>query len=273
MPAPAKVAYGQHMPRYRALATLATAALAGAVLATTSGCVIRWNTLEDGLRQTGAVTEVHISGGAGDVTVIGDDTVGVDARRRVRYAGAAPGQTMSVSGSVLSLQTSCGNMCGVSYQVHVGRGVKVTGSNSSGNLTLRGVSDVDVTVTSGNIRVETATGAVTVHSTSGDVDLLDIDGDVDASVTSGNIDATNLRGAQATVNATSGDITLTLPGTGDVTARASSGDINVRLPDRCCRVSASASSGDAHIEVGTDQQSSHLVDLHTGSGDITVRAA
>ena len=65
---------------------------------------------------------------------------------------------MSVSGATLTVNTDCGNRCTASYEVHVAKGVRVTGNNDSGNVTLSGVSDVDIRVDSGDLEVDGATG-------------------------------------------------------------------------------------------------------------------
>jgi hypothetical protein len=252
-------------------AGLAAIVLTGLALAATACDMIRWNTLEDGLRQTDSVTEVTITGGSGNVTVIGDNTVGVDVRRMVRYANSTPGQTMSVSGSTLHVDTDCGNRCSASYEVHVARGVKVTGRNDSGNLTLRGVSDVDVEVDSGNIRVDAATGTVTVKADSGNLDLRDIAGVVRATVSSGNIEVADVRSETISLESDSGNIDASLPGTANLTARADSGEITVRVPDNCCRITANADSGEENLSVAQNPSSRYLLDLSTGSGNITVR--
>ena len=62
-------------------AILLTGGLGAAILLAAAGCGPAVNTLSDGLVQDDPVTEVHITGGSGDVTVLGDSTKGVDVRR------------------------------------------------------------------------------------------------------------------------------------------------------------------------------------------------
>jgi len=249
------------------LAVLGTLALASA-----AACGLETNRLEDGEQLPDRVTEVRISGGSGDVTLSADDTVsGVDIRRSVRYVREVPGKTTRVEQGVLHLSTECGNQCSVSYEVRTPRGVKVTGENGSGTIDVRGVSDVDVRVGSGDIRVSDATGAVTARTGSGRIELTNIAGDTTATTSSGDVDGRDLRGARTMIEVASGTITLDLPGTGDVTARTNSGSIEVRVPDRCCRVTAGAESGSETVEVATNPDSPNDLDLHTDSGDITVR--
>ena len=246
------------------------------VMLAASGCDlgIPLNIREDGLREQTAVTEVKVVGDSGDVTVIGDSTVGVDVRRRVRYAnGHEPGQTMSVSGATLTVNTDCGNQCSASYEVHVAKGVRVSGTNASGNVTASGVSDVDIRVDSGTVRVDGATGDVKVEATSGNVELNDIAGTVKANVDSGNITGRGLRATSLFFDAQSGNIDVTAPGAGNVTARAESGNVTIRVPDNCCRVTADADSGNEEVRVAVNPNSPYLVDAKANSGNVTIRAA
>jgi hypothetical protein len=264
--------------------------LAAAALLVAAGCGLVWNTLSDGLVQDTPIAEVRINGGSGDVTVLGDATKGVDVRRTVRYVGdTRPGQTMSVVDGILTVNTSCGNRCRAAYEIHVARGVKVTGKNNSGNVSLSDVSDVDVQVDSGDLTVRRASGSVslsadsgrvqatdvtggaTLSADSGDVTLTGIGGPVRVTVGSGRIEATGLSGDSASLESDSGDIEISLRAPANVTVRADSGRIEVAAPDGCCRVQASASSGTKDIRIATSTTSAYLLDLRTGSGDITVR--
>jgi Putative adhesin len=238
-----------------------------------AGCDLRPNTLEDGLSRPDAISEIRIAGGSGNVTIVGDSTTGVEVRRIARYRTAKPGQTMTVAGGTLNLDTNCGVDCSASYEVRVGRGVRVTGRNDSGNVTMRGVSDVDVQIDSGNIEVDGATGTVTLRADSGNIEMSDVASTVRVTVSSGNIEGRNLRGAQTVLETDSGSIDVSMPGTGDLTASANSGNVQVRLPDRCCRILTSADSGRVDMDVQQDPASTHLVDLKTDSGNIDVRAA
>lgn len=259
------------MVKRLAVLPLIALAVAGVVLA--AGCDYARNTLEDGLSHPDPVSVVNISGDSGNVTVIGDGTTGVEVARVARYADTKPKDSMSVAGGTLNLDTDCGPRCSASYEVHVGRGVRITGSNDSGNMTLRGVSTVDVRVSSGRVTVEDATGFVTVRADSGNVDLSNVAGTVMVTLSSGNIDVRDLRGAQTTLEADSGNIEAAMPGTGNLTARTSSGNITVRLPDGCCRILTSVSSGRTEVDVRQDAQSSHVVDLKADSGNIQIRRA
>jgi hypothetical protein len=254
---------------------LATA-IALCVLGAAAACSpFEYDILTDGLTSDQPVTEVHIKGGSGAVKVLPDSGVkGVNLIRTVRYHGSAPGDTYRLDGSVLSVDTGCGVYCSASYEVRVpprgsGPGVTVTGSNASGDITIRGAGRVDIGVSSGDVEVTDVDQPVTVTSTSGDLTLGDIGGTLVATVTSGDVHGRNLHGGTSTIQVTSGDVTLDLPGTGDVTAHATSGDINVTVPDATCRVHADSRSGDTRVTVAAG--TGHLLDVTTASGDVTVK--
>jgi hypothetical protein len=207
------------------------------VVAGAAGCGPIFNTLNDGVVRDTPMTEVRFSGGSGDVTVLPDDAVkGIDIRRIARYWDEPPRESIEISGGLVRLDADCGPHCTASYEVHAPRGLRVVGDTGSGDVNLRGVSDVDVRVSSGDLSVVDTTGSVRVQ-------------------------------------VSSGDITLDLPGTANVTVEASSGDVEVRLPNGCCRITASTSSGDERIEVSQGSAAAPLVNVHTSSGDISVLPA
>jgi DUF4097 and DUF4098 domain-containing protein YvlB len=196
---------------------------------------------------------------------------------------------MSVTGAVLSVNTSCGLRCNASYEVHVPRGVRVSGQNDSGQVTLSDVSDVDIKLDSGDLAVRNATGSVslstdsgrvtatdvtgsaTVSADSGDVELAGVGGSVKVTVGSGRIGASGLSGGPVTLATESGDVTVALRAPANLTARTDSGEIEVAAPDGCCRVQTDAGSGEEKVRISTNATSTFLLDLRTGSGDITVR--
>ena len=257
---------------------LLVTALALCVLGGAAACnPIDYDTLTDGATKDQPLTEVHIQGGSGDVTVVTDSAVkGVSLIRTVRYHGTKPGDTYHFDGTVLSVDTGCGTYCSASYEVRVpprgtGPGVTVTGSNASGNITLTGAGRIDVSTSSGDLDITDTDGPVTAKTSSGNATLSDIGGNLVLTVTSGDVHGRDLRGATSEIRVTSGNVTLDLPGTGDVTAHSTSGDIEVTVPDGTCRVHAASTSGDTHVNVATG--TAHLLDVTTTSGNITVKPA
>lgn len=267
-------------------------AVAAGVLAAVAltGCG-PFNTFSDEHTDEVAVTEVNLNGGAGSVTVSPGAERSVHVKRTVRYSGdKRPGATDHVDGTVLKLNTDCGLNCSVSYEVTAPSGVKVSGANGSGRLSLSNVSTVSVDVGSGSVVVRGASGAVNVKTGSGTIDLSDVHGAVVtrtgsgtirlraiggtavADTGSGTVQGSGLDG-RTTVHTGSGTITLDLVSAQDVTARSGSGRITVTVPSgQKYRVVASTDSGHTNVGIPTDPSADHVLDLHADSGGVTVQA-
>src|SRR5690348_15187179 len=86
------------------------------------------------------ITDIVLAGDSGDVKI---STAAVDQTtiRRVIRRTTNPGESYRLSGSVLSLDTSCGMNCSVSYEIQTPPGVKVRGNLDSGDVRLTGVAD------------------------------------------------------------------------------------------------------------------------------------
>jgi hypothetical protein len=250
-------------------------ALAGITLAALTGCNDLANSrLDFSATEKAAITEIQISGGDGDVTIRGGGTPGqVTIARVVRYRGDEPGRTYRVTGSELSIDTDCGRVCSVSYEIEVPEGVAVRGENGSGDLRLTGVAEVDVEAGSGGISVTDSSGDVTVGTGSGDIRVRSVAGSLTASAGSGGIDARDVSGGSAQVKTGSGDVTLALDRPADVRGEVGSGNLTVTVPAGRYRVQTSTGSGDANVGVTQDPTAEHLLDLDSGSGDITVTTA
>src|SRR5215469_11714369 len=145
-----------------AAASLLAIAACGAVHPTTI-------TTDDKTEQV-AITDVHISGGSGDITVRPGNHGQVRIHRTIRYAGDAPsGTTFRIEGSTLFLTTNCGRHCGVDYDVQVPEGVTVTGTTDIGATDLRGAT-TDLQAGLGDITVNLfSAGSVTARTLAGDI--------------------------------------------------------------------------------------------------------
>jgi len=219
-----------------------------------------------------AVKEIVIEPGSGDVTVSTGDTQQVDIRRVVRYTGNEPDTTYHINGTVLRIDTECGHLCSIDYEILAPKGVAVRGALGSGNLSLSGVSTVDLKTGSGNVGITEATGAVRVQAGSGDMTITEVAGDLDARTGSGNIDARGLGGALTTARTGSGDVTLSLDKGGAVRTHTGSGNVDVAVPTGSYRIDARTGSGEKTLGVTSSPTGEFLLDLETGSGDITLRA-
>lgn len=101
--------------------------------------------------------------------------------------------------------------------------------DSSGDMRLDKVADVNIRDSSGDIEVGDARGSVSVDDSSGDIDITGASGDVTIeSDSSGDIVATDIEGSVRVVSDSSGDIDATRVGKDFVVERDSSGDIDAR---------------------------------------------
>lgn len=256
----------EHLARRATLLTLAGVASAAAL----AGCTASVPTQLDFSDTEKKVTEIVIASGSGNVAV---RTAGINdtrIKRVVRYHGDEPGRTYRLAGTVLHLDTDCGHDCSVDYDIEAPTGVTVRGEVTSGDLNLTGIATADVTVSSGNVRVNGATGEVRAEASSGDITVTDLKGTVRLVATSGDIKGHGLGGAALSAEATSGDIDLELAKPGPVTARASSGDVSVRVPEGRYQVRTTADSGEQQVSIPHDPASPHILDLSADSGNVTV---
>jgi Putative adhesin len=245
-------------------------ALIAATATTLSGCAgvlgakMTYNDTEKA-----KITDIVLSGGSGDVRIT---TAAVDETtiQRIIRRTTNPGESYHLSGSVLSLDTSCGLNCSVSYQIQTPPGVKVRGALDSGDIQLAGVADTDVQVSSGDMLITDATGPVKVRATSGDIQVLRAHGTVSAVATSGDIRAIDPAGA-VTIRATSGDVEVRLAAPNSVTADVTSGDIDISVPEGSYNIIDRTRSGDTSLNgLTSDPSSKNVLDLKASSGDVNV---
>ena len=218
------------------------------------------------------ITEIAVSGRSGDV-IVTTAAVQQTTIKRVVRGSSNPGESYRMTGTTLTLDTSCGPDCQVSYEIQAPAGVAVRGKLSSGDIALTGVGVTDMQLTSGNVSVHDATGAVRVHATSGDIDVINATGAVTAEATSGNVRAMNVGGA-VDARSTSGDVDVKLTGVNSVHAQATSGNVHVILPQGSYKISADTGSGNANVHgLTSDPAAKNVIDVRTGSGDVEVDTA
>jgi hypothetical protein len=254
------------------------------------GCGVIRHQFRDESTQPVAVTEIHVDTGSGSVKVRPGEAGSVHVKRHVRYSGNRPGDTSHVDGTVLKL-TGCARNCTVDYDITAPPGVRITGGTGSGDIDVANVATVSVKVGSGDVRVHHATGGVTAEAGSGDLELGDVQGSVAARTGSGNVKLSAVSGSaiaetgsgdvtaaglhgSTTAHAGSGNVVIVLSDAQDVAVRTDSGDLKVTVPaGQRFRIDASTSSGDRHVNVTSDAGADHHLDLHTGSGNLTVSTA
>ncbi len=102
-------------------------------------------------------------------------------------------------------------------------------SDSSGDMLLKNIAEVQIKDSSGDIEVESARGSVSVRDSSGDIDIAGAEGDVTIeSDSSGDIDAADINGSFLVVSDSSGDIEVVRVSDDVVVENDSSGDIGAR---------------------------------------------
>lgn len=207
-----------------------------------------------------------VRGGAVTIAVdSGRLRVGPTADDRLRLTGTAHYSiarsrvTWSSTASGVSVNSQCRfpmGPCSFDYQIAVPAGRRAVISDSSGDLTLRGLSGpVHAELDSGNVRASGLSGAVTIEDNSGDITV------------------TGLTSRQVTASADSGDITLTFTGVPDrVLVSDLSGDVRLVLPrgSTFYRVNARTSDGHTTVRVPHSPSATHVITVTNLSGNISI---
>ncbi|MFI6762602.1 DUF4097 family beta strand repeat-containing protein [Micromonospora sp. NPDC050417] len=258
------------MNTFRTVSALTAGALALGLLAACNDSSLGERRLDFDQTEAVKINKITVAPGAGDVVVSTGAVDTVRIKRVIRYRGAQPSDdTFRIDGTELRIDTECGSSCSVSYDILAPTGVAVGGENGSGDVSLSDVGDVDVKVGSGDVTLARVTGTVRAETGSGDINLRRVEKAATVRTGSGSVTGDDLG---STVEATtgSGDITLAIRTAGSVKAHASSGSIGLTVPQGAYRVEAHSSSGTTRSDLQTDPAASHLLDLETASGDITL---
>lgn len=245
-------------------------ALIAATATTLSGCagVLGAKMTYDDTEKA-KITDIVLSGGSGDVRIT---TAAVDQTtiKRIIRRTTNPGESYRLAGTTLSLDTSCGMDCSVSYEIQSPPGVNVRGNLDSGDIQLNGVGTTDVEVSSGDVLVENAAGPVRVKATSGDIQVLHAKSTVTAKATSGDIRAVDPGGA-VDLRATSGDVQVHLATPNSVTVDVTSGDIDISVPQGDYNVVNRSNSADTSVHgLTSNPAAKNVLDVNASSGDINI---
>lgn len=235
---------------------LAFVVMAAAGVTALSACGMAFaSTFEDEAALGGGITAVELDDiGAGRVTLRGGASE-ASVHREVKYRGDRPeGRTHRIEDGVLKLR-GCGSRCSVRYTVDVPAGLPVSGGTSGGSIRLSRVGKVDVSTSSGAIRLD------------------DVSGPVKAKTSNGKIEGRGLKGGETDVETSNGEITLEPANPQNIRAKTSNGEITVTVPVGPYRVSARTSNGDRKIGVSDDPSARYRLDLTTSNGDISVKPA
>ena len=248
-------------------------ALIAATATTLSGCagVIGAKMTYDDTEKA-KITDILLSGGNGDVQISTAAVTETTIKRIIRRT-TNPGESYHLTGTTLSLDTSCGIDCSVSYQIQSPPGVNVHGSLDSGDIELNGVGTTDVQVSSGDVLIDNAGGPVKVKATSGDIQVLHAKGTVSTTATSGDIRVVDPGGA-VDVRATSGDVQVHLAVPTSVHADVTSGDVGISVAPGTYHVITRNHSADTSLHgLADDPTSKNVLDVNADSGAINIDTA
>lgn len=208
------------------------------------------------------IDHVVLDVGGIDVDIVAVEGLeGARVVEHVRWQGERPDVRLDVVGGELHVEFACqfkltiGTSCSVDLAIEVPATAGVRGQIGSGDLSIDGVGGgVDLSVGSGDVTLSGILGNVVLDVGSGDVTGHDLAATtLDVAVGSGDVDLEQgVAFDSAWIETRSGDVTLVVPaGSYDLSTSSSSGDITV--------------SG-----IDDDSTAATSVDLHTGSGDVTL---
>jgi DUF4097 and DUF4098 domain-containing protein YvlB len=257
--------------RINTAAIIMAAAAAAAVVTAVAGCgQLGYQRLDFNHTEDADISAIVVEPGAGDVEVRTHARSTVQIERQVRYRGSQePTATYRIADGTLVISTDCGRRCSVSYDITAPEGVAVRGRNGSGNISLTNVGSVDVAVGSGSITV-TGADSVRAETGSGNITISDARGKVAAHTGSGSIEGRRLAARDVSAETGSGNVDLRLETAGSVHARASSGSLTLTVPTGPYQVKSQTGSGHQEVAVTHEPAARYVLDVSTGSGDITV---
>jgi DUF4097 and DUF4098 domain-containing protein YvlB len=110
------------------------------------------------------------------------------------------------------------------YEVTVPKGARVIAGSVSGNVSVRGVAEVEATSVSGDVTVNAIAGRATIQSVSGELRASDLGGEVHAQNVSGDLEIVGVAG-ELSVQTVSGEMKLRGVKSSYVRAETVSGDL------------------------------------------------
>lgn len=184
-----------------------------------------------------AIQSVRVDVGSGDVTLRGGDLAGANVAARVQGDSNHLGHTLS--DGHLALFDECNeHQCSVDITADIPSGVPVE-----------------------------------IHTGSGDLVLSDLLAPVALHTGSGDIDGGDLAGTDLVATTGSGDVRLDVETPAErVHIRTGSGDVVLNMPGGTYDLRVETGSGDqSYRGVIDDADAAGIVEITTGSGDVTVR--
>jgi len=157
------------------------------------------------------------------------------------------------------------NLGYVDYYLKVPTEVRLQISSTSGSVRVFDQEgSIDISITSGDVKIKSCAADVELSSTSGDIDLSGVDGDVKIGSTSSDILAENITGTLS-LRSTSG-VSEIYGLTGNLTLRKTSGD--TRIEGIAGNVDISSTSGDIELE---QEEGSVRITSHSGDVDVVTK--
>jgi DUF4097 and DUF4098 domain-containing protein YvlB len=246
------------------------------------------NTEHDDANVDQTFSSVRIANDSGQVKIHAGGPSKV--RRTIHFDDRKPGATFRVENNTLVVESCKERNCSIDYDITVPSGTRVDGAINSGSVELDGLASVNLKAdsgrvtmrhisgkvnldaSSGSVHIEDVADAVTVRSDSGRVTVDNARGAVSVQAESGSVEALKVAGA-VEVRSESGNVTAAVTSPQNVKISADSGNVTVTVPLGAYRLAVNAESGRVNSDVTNDSSGSHSLDLHTDSGDITVRRA
>jgi len=150
----------------------------------------------------------------------------------------------------LSIDEDNGDDGDTEYQVTVPKGARVIGSSISGNVSVRGVGEVEATSVSGDVTVSAIAGSATIktvsgglsgseiggglqaQNVSGDVEIVGVTGDVQVQTVSGELKLRGVKSSYVRTETVSGDLEFdgAVEPNGRYTFHSHSGSFRINLP-------------------------------------------
>ncbi|HSB85575.1 MAG TPA: DUF4097 family beta strand repeat-containing protein [Ilumatobacteraceae bacterium] len=157
----------------------------------------------------------------------------------------------------------------------IGRLGVVRAHTASGDIEVGDAARLDITTASGQLSGGQISGEANISSVSGDCTIRAVDGRLDATFTSGDLRVEDC-GGDITVASTSGDVRISRCRGSDIAVRSISGDVRVGLPSgirveaEISTLSGRASLPDAQPLTSNVERRPVRLHLKTVSGDIRV---
>jgi DUF4097 and DUF4098 domain-containing protein YvlB len=203
------------------------------------------------IRATGSVSIDASPAGSTEITVT----------RRVIRGLRTPTYSEAISGDTLLLRSHCPVFadyhCSVNYSIHVPVSTSVV-LDTNGN----------------NAHVHDLTGDLDVDSSGGDVEVARVSGRLHLRSSGGGVRATGVRSKIVDAGSSGGGVGITFVAPpDDVRASSSGGDATVEVPrdDTSYRADVSASGGSRQVDVKTDPESTHLIEIDSSGGSARLR--